>query len=84
ALFYDFISRYINPGKTPEPFDVNIHTKNGDSNTLHILQYSNCDAVDFWWYLQQANWYYQFSGKEEDEIRERYIVYCEGFGIEFP
>ena len=84
ASFYEFISRYVNPGKTPEPFDVHINTVNGDGTTLHSLQYSNCDAVDFWWYLQQANWFYQFSQKEQDEIRERYVLYCEGFGINFP
>jgi hypothetical protein len=84
APFYEFISRYINPGKTPEPFNVHINTINGDGSTLHSLQYSNCDAVDFWWYLQQANFFYQFSQKEQDEIRERYILYCEGFGIDFP
>jgi len=84
APFYEFISRYINPGKIPEPFDVYIDTINGDGTTLHRLQYTNCDAVDFWWYLQQANWFYQFSQKEQDEIRERYIFYCEGFGIDFP
>ncbi len=84
APFYKFMSHYINPGKTPEPFDVNIDTINGDGTILHRLQYVNCDSVDFWWYLQQANWFYQFSQKEQDEIRERYIFYCEGFGIEFP
>jgi len=84
APFYKFVSRYINPGKTPEPFDVYIDTVNGDGTTLHRLQYTNCDSVDFWWYLQQANWFYQFSQKEQDEIRERYIFYCEGFGIDFP
>ena len=84
APFYKFLSRYINPGKTPEPFDVNIDTINGDGTILHRLQYVNCDAVDFWWYLQQANWFYQFSQKEQDEIRERYIFYCEGFRIDFP
>jgi hypothetical protein len=84
APFYEFISRYINPGKIPEPFDVNIDTINGDGTILHRLHYSNCDSVDFWWYLQQANWFYQFSQKEQDEIRERYIFYCEGLGMDFP
>ncbi|MCH6586196.1 MAG: hypothetical protein IH792_04125 [Thaumarchaeota archaeon] len=82
--FYKFISRYINPGKAPEPFDVFIDTINGDGTTLHRLQYVNCDGIDFWWYLQQGTWYYQFSQKKQDEIRERYIFYCEGFRIDFP
>jgi len=84
APFYEFMSRYINPGKIPEPFDVNIDSINGDGTILHRLQYVNCDSVDFWWYLQQDNWFYQFSQKEQDEIRERYILYCEGFRIDFP
>jgi len=84
ASFYKFMSHYINPGKPPEPFDVNVDTINGDGTILHRLQYVNCDGVDFWWYLQDANWFYQFSQKEQDEIRERYIFYCEGFRIEFP
>jgi len=84
APFYKFISRYINPGKTPEPFDVNIDTITGDGTTLHRLQYVNCDGVDFWWYLQQGTWFYQFSQKKQDEIRERYIFYCEGIRIDFP
>jgi len=82
--FYEFISRYINPGKTPEPFDVFIDTINGDGTILHRLQYTNCDGVDFWWYLQQASFFYQFSQKAQDEIRERYILYCEGYAIDFP
>jgi len=84
SAFYEFLSLYINPGKPPAPFDVNIDTINGDGSILHRLQYVNCDAVDFWWYLQQATWFNQFSQKEQDEIRERYIFYCEGFGIDFP
>jgi hypothetical protein len=36
------------------------------------------------WYLQQGSWYYQFSEAEAGEIRERYIFYCEGFGLDFP
>ncbi len=84
SVFYKFLALYINPGPAPAPFDVNIDTINGDGSILHRLQYVNCDAVDFWWYLQQANWFNQFSQKEQDEIRERYIFYCEGFGIDFP
>jgi len=84
APFYKFVSRYINPGKTPEPFDVNIDTITGDGTTLHRLQYTKCSGVDFWWYLQDGTWFYQFSQKQQDEIRERYIFYCDGYGIAFP
>ena len=81
---YEFLSRYINPGKTPEPFDVSIDTVLDDNKILHRLYYTNCDAVDFSWYLQEATFFYQFSNEQRPEIRERYINYCEGFKIEFP
>jgi hypothetical protein len=84
ASFYEFISRYVNPGKSPEPFDVSLDMITGDDDILYTVQYVNCGAIDFMWYLQQGSWYYQFSESESDEIRERYIFYCEGFGLDFP
>jgi len=82
--FYEFLSRYVNPGKTPEPFDINIDTMLGNDSILHRLHYTNCDVVDIKWYLQQRTWLYQYSQKQQEEIRERYAVYCEGFRVEFP
>lgn len=84
ASFYEFISRYVNPGKSPEPFDVSLDMVTGDKNILYTLEYTNCGAVDFWWYLQQGTWFYQFSDSGDGEIRERYIFYCNGFGVGFP
>ena len=76
---YEFLSRYVNPVKDPEPFDVAIDTVLGNGEILHRLQYTKCSAIDFAWYLQEANWVYQFSNKQQEEIRERYILYCIGF-----
>jgi len=84
ALFYEFISRYVNPGKAPEPFDVSLDLLTGAGNVLYEIQYVNCGAVDFLWYLQQGAWVFQFSEAEDGEIREKYIFYCEGYGIDFP
>ena len=83
-ILYEFLSRYTNPGKIPEPFDVDLDTILGDDSILHRFHYTNCDFVDFTWYLQQGTWLYQFNGKQQEEIRERYAVYCEGLRVEFP
>jgi len=56
----------------------------GGGDVLYTMEYVKCDAIDFMWYLQQGSWYYQFSGDQSGEIRERYIFYCEGFGLDFP
>ena len=61
-----------------------IETRTGDDTPLHKIKYSNCDAVDLLWYLQEGNWYHQFSGKQKEEIRERYILYCDGIRVDFP
>jgi len=82
--WYNFLSRYVNPGKAPEPFDVTLDTKLGNNSILHRIHYTNCEAVDFSWYLQDAKWLYQFSNKQEEEIRERFVLYCEGLRVEFP
>jgi hypothetical protein len=81
---YQFLSNYLNPGKAPEPYDVSIDTIQNDGDILHRIKYTNCDAVDFSWYMQDANFFYQFSNTKQQEIRERYINYCEGLRIEFP
>lgn len=81
---YEFLSQYTNPGKDPEPFDVSIDIILENDEILHQIHYTNCDAVDFSWYLQEATFFYQFSNEQSPEIRERYINYCEGVKIEFP
>ena len=85
AAFYEFISRYVNSGKSPEPFDVSLDMLTGTGDILYENQYTNCGAIDFLWYLQQGAWVFQFSEAEDDgEIRKKYIFYCEGYGINFP
>ena len=83
-IFYEFLVRYVNSGKTPEPFDVHLDTILGDDSILHRFHYVNCEMIDITWYLQQGNWLYQYSGKLHEEIRERYSMQCEGFKVKFP
>jgi hypothetical protein len=83
-IFYEFLVKYVNSGKSPEPFDVTLDTILGDGSILHRFHYANCEIIDITWYLQQGNWLHQYSGKLQEEIRERYSIECEGFKIEFP
>lgn len=78
---YEFLARYVNPGKEPEPFDVTIDTILGNGDILHRLHYTKCDARDIVWYLQDATWLYQFNGQQQEEIRSKYILECVGFKI---
>jgi hypothetical protein len=82
--FYNFLARYTNPGKTPEPFNVDVDVFTGDGRIIETLQYRKCSAIDFDWYTQDVIFFYQISGKIEEEIRERYTFYCNDYRIELP
>jgi len=81
---YEFFSRYVNPGKQPEPFDADIDVLTGDNTLLQTLKYTGCQVADLEIYLQQAVWIYTFSGEMKDEIREKYTFYCEGHLVNVP
>ena len=81
---YHFLARYVNPGKTPEPFDVDVDVVTGDGRILETLQYRKCSGIDFNWYRQELIFLYQITGTMEEEIRERYTFYCDGYRIEVP
>ena len=44
---YKFLSRYVNPGKTPEQFDVVIDTLLGTGDILYRLHYTKCYDINF-------------------------------------
>jgi len=81
---YQFLSRYINPEKTPEPFDVDLTLLTGDGTILYTHKYTKCSAVDFDWYVQERTSYYGLSSIPLPEVRERYINYCNGYTVQVP
>jgi len=81
---YQFLSRYINPGKSPEPFNVDLTLNTGNGTILYTHKYTKCSAVDFDWYVQEKTSYYGLSNIPLPEVRERYTNYCEGYTVEVP
>ncbi len=81
---YQQLSRYINPGKPPEPFNVNVDVITADGTILYTLKYKKCSAIDFDWYLQEEVNYYGLPNIPQPETRERYTNYCTGFNVEVP
>jgi len=81
---YDFLSRYVNPGKKPELFDVNIDVLTGDGTILQTLEYTGCEAVDLEVFLEQKSWIYSYSGKNQAELREKYSFFCDGHLVNVP
>jgi len=81
---YEYLIRYINAGKPPEPFSVNVDVITGDGTVLHTLKYTKCSALDFDWYYQEYIFFPTLTGVPNPEIRERYTVYCEGLTVDVP
>jgi len=81
---YNFLARYINPGKQPEPIDVDVYILTGDGRVLETLQYRSCTAIDLDFYSQEFAFLYQITNEIQNEIREKFTFYCDGYTINVP
>lgn len=82
--FYEnIISRYINSGDDPEPFDVDVDIITGDASTLQSWQYSDCIVTDYFPYLDENLAKLKFVGGMTSEIRDRIKLDCAGFAVDF-
>jgi hypothetical protein len=85
--YYDLMSRYINAGKIPEPFDVTIDVLTGDGTQIQGWQYTDCQVLEYKTYLEDSLFLRKFTNKFEKEFRDRTIFQCVGFffdGISKP
>ncbi len=78
ADFYKLMSKYINPGKVPQLFDVKLTAIMSDGSKLISFVYEKCQATEYSLYSQNLSVVYQFSGEKEHEIRDHTLFYCGG------
>jgi hypothetical protein len=45
--FYEFLSRYVNPVKQPEPFDVSVDLITVDNSILQRWNYADCEVTNY-------------------------------------
>jgi len=82
--YYRFLSSYVNPGKEPEPFDVNIDLVTGDGKVIQTWNYVDCDLEKFDSYLQNSLLFLTFNGESAvSEIRDKQFFECVGFHVDF-
>ena len=74
--------RFENYCELPEPIDVDVEVMTGDGRVLETLQYRSCTANDFDWYSQESKFLYQITNEIEEEIREKFTFYCDGYTID--
>lgn len=80
--YYEYIARYINPGKTPEKFDVNVDVVTGDGTALLRWQYFGCEVTDFKAELKNSMLLIKFHPGSDPEIRDHTEFECTGFYLE--
>jgi len=81
ADFYKIISKYLNPAKRPELFDVTLSGILPDGSTLLSLEYKKCEAIEYTILTQSLTIFHQFSGEKKAEIRDKVLFYCKGYKI---
>jgi hypothetical protein len=81
--FYDLTSKYINPGKIPDPFEITIDVLTGDGNTLQTWNYNKCKIIDYKTVIADSLLTRMFTEQFQPEIRDRTIFECTGVSLDF-
>ena len=74
-------SKYINPGKIPEPFEITIDVLSGDGNALQTWEYSKCQIIDYKTIIADSLVTRMFTEQFQPEIRDRSIFECAGISL---
>ena len=79
---YELLSRYVNPGKVPEPFDIKVELHSDDSTLLQMWDYSNCQRYNYELYLDESLLIYKLHEKWQSGFKDRMIFSCDGLSLE--
>ncbi len=79
--FYEWLSRYTTPGKTPDPVDVGIEFLDGSGNPIQTWMYRNCSVISYQIMLDDYILGYKFHQKWHDELKDRTMFSCDGLSL---
>ena len=79
--YYEFASRYVNPGAIPEEFNVSIQVEDGAGNVLQTWKYKDCEIFDFVTYYDDALLKWKFHDKWQSEFKDKSIFACAGLSL---
>ncbi|MHA7733670.1 hypothetical protein [Nitrosopumilus sp. S6] len=78
---YRLVDEYVNPGRPPAQYDIQVDILTGDGKVIQTWDYRNCDIVEYVTYLDSNKDNYRFSEKDDVEIREVILWECTGFRL---
>ena len=73
---YRGIDRWMTRSTTLSPFDIDIDVVAGDGTVIQTWSYTNCQPTAYGTYLQDVINFYQYSGQNKSEIRDRVAFSC--------
>ena len=79
--FYKWLSRYTNPGKTPDPVDVGVEILDGSGNTLQTWMYRDCSVLSYQLFLEDYILAFKYHGLWHTEIKDRTLFSCDGLSL---
>ena len=75
---YVGISKYILPGKDPEPFDVSVHLASGSGEIIQTWNYSECSVTNYSTFFIDNLLFFKFKQTFGSEIRDKTNFDCKG------
>ena len=81
---YRGIDRWMTKRTTLNPFDVDIDVVAGDGTIIQTWAYTNCQPTAYGTYLQDVINFYQYSGEDKSEIRDRVAFSCTSLLLKVP
>ena len=81
---YRGIDRWMTKSTTLTPFDIDIDVVTGDGTIIQTWSYTKCQPTAYGTYLQDVINFYQYSGQNKSEIRDRVAFSCTSVLLEVP
>ena len=82
--FYDFIADWMDRGDTLNEFDVDVTVLDGTGGEIQTWAFEKCEISSYGTFVQDTVFYWQYSGLQEPEIRDRTVFSCTGIHLETP
>lgn len=82
--FYTFVSDWMERGDLLNEFNVDVDILDGRGDVIQTWSFTKCRITSYGTYLQDITNFYQFSGVEDSEIRDRTSFSCAGVSLNVP
>ena len=79
--YYDLLGQDINPGKTPESFNITVNVLAASDDLIQVWEYDSCTQSNYEVFLDENVLTYKFHKKWDAEIKDRTFFSCEGLNL---